>query len=73
MQMQISRTDASVVNALRRTLLAETATLAIDIVEIEENSSVLNDEYLAHRLGLVPIVSNIVVQNMQSIQEGMSR
>ena len=42
----IHNVDVSVVNSLRRIMWAEIPTLAIELVEIEINSSPLHDEYL---------------------------
>uniref|UniRef100_A0A7S1UHE4 DNA-directed RNA polymerases I and III subunit RPAC1 n=1 Tax=Phaeomonas parva TaxID=124430 RepID=A0A7S1UHE4_9STRA len=47
--------DVSLANALRRIMLAEVPTMAIETVYIWDNSSLLHDEVLAHRLGLVPL------------------
>ena len=47
--------DASIANALRRILLAEVPTMAIEHVYIWNNSSIIQDEVLAHRLGLIPL------------------
>jgi hypothetical protein len=38
-------------------MISRIDTLAIDVVQITENTSVLPDEMLAHRLGLVPLIS----------------
>lgn len=47
--------DPPLVNAFRRILIAEVPTVAISRVTIYQNTSVIHDENLAHRLGLVPI------------------
>jgi len=53
-------------NALRRLCLNGVPIFAIDTVDIIENSSVLPDEGLAHRLGLVPIKTDLTRFNEPS-------
>lgn len=54
-KLLIKDTTSAFVNALRRQIMAGTPILAIDDVHIYENTGVMFDEMLAHRLGLIPI------------------
>jgi len=61
-------------SALRRIMISEVPTYAIENVYIYENTSSMYDEILAHRLGLIPIkgkpVSNDEVIVFSLIKEG---
>ena len=46
-------------NAFRRSMISEVPTLAIEDVRIYDNNSALFDEMLAHRLGLIPIRTDL--------------
>ncbi|ANF22857.1 DNA-directed RNA polymerase subunit D [Thermococcus piezophilus] len=49
--------DIPFANALRRTILSEVPTFAVDEVELFENDSALFDEIIAHRLAMIPLTT----------------
>ncbi|KAL5364554.1 DNA-directed RNA polymerase [Aspergillus floccosus] len=51
--------DAAIANAFRRILMAEVPTLAIEYVFVHNNTSVIQDEVLAQRLGLIPLKGSV--------------
>ncbi|ESQ29395.1 hypothetical protein EUTSA_v10023529mg [Eutrema salsugineum] len=55
MEFDMIGIDAAFANAFRRILIAEVPTMAIEKVLIAYNTSVIIDEVLAHRIGLIPI------------------
>jgi len=47
--------DPSLSNAIRRILMSEVPTMAIEKVYMYNNTSIIQDEVLAHRLGQIPL------------------
>ena len=59
-------TDASFANALRRTVLENVPTMAVEDIEIRKNSSVLYDETIAHRVGMIPLTTDLESYKIKS-------
>lgn len=59
MKFMLSGMKLRFANALRRAMIAEVPKLAIDEVEIHENTSLLFDEQLALRIALIPLKTDL--------------
>ena len=59
-EFYLHKADLSFANALRRVIIAEVPTMAIDLVNITSNTSPLFDEFISHRIGLLPLNSQNV-------------
>ncbi len=58
-QFLIKGSSEAFANTIRRLILEEVPTLAVEDLEIKENNSALYDEMLALRLGLIPIKTDL--------------
>jgi len=52
-------TSPAFANMLRKMIVDEVPTMAIEEVEFRKNSSALYDEIIAHRLGLIPLTTDL--------------
>ncbi|XP_061546578.1 DNA-directed RNA polymerases I and III subunit RPAC1 [Phycodurus eques] len=69
MEFDMVGIDAAIANAFRRILLAEVPTMAIEKVFIYNNTSIVQDEVLAQRLGLIPIKADPFLFEYRSTDE----
>lgn len=59
LSVEINDVSKAFINSLRRIILEDVPTMAIEDVEFYKNDSVLYDEIIAHRLGLVPLKTDL--------------
>ncbi len=59
LKLQIKGVDSAFINAIRRTIMQDVPCLSIEDVSIYENDSVMFDEFLAHRLGMLPVKTDV--------------
>ncbi|CAH8504752.1 unnamed protein product [Schistosoma rodhaini] len=55
MEFDMINLDCSFANAVRRILVSEVPSLAIERVYVSQNTSIMPDEVMCHRLGLIPL------------------
>ena len=61
--LELLETSESEVNTLRRLIISEVPTMAIEEIEFIKNDSALFDEMLANRLGLIPLTTEMGTYN----------
>lgn len=59
MSFILKDTTSAFANTIRRLVLEEVPTMAIEDIEFRKNNSILYDEIVAHRLGLVPLTTDL--------------
>ena len=62
-QFLVTGIEVPLANALRRVMIADVPTVAIELVQFEVNTTVLHDEMIAHRLGLIPLTSSVELED----------
>ena len=60
----LTGTSFPFVNTIRRIIVEEVPTMAIEEVEFRKNTSILYDEMIAHRLGLLPLSTDLKTYNL---------
>jgi DNA-directed RNA polymerase subunit D len=58
LQFILEGTDPAFANSLRRIMITEVPTLAVEWLDVHENNSALFDEIISHRIGMIPLKFN---------------
>ncbi len=71
-RFEVDQSSESFVNTIRRMVIEEVPTLAVEDVEFRQNSSALFDEMLALRVGLIPIKTDLSSYSLPTSPEDIS-
>jgi len=55
LEFDMTGTSPAIANAFRRLMISEVPAMAIEKVYVYNNTTIIQDEILAHRLGLIPL------------------
>lgn len=61
----IKNINAVTANTIRRLITSEVPTMAIETINVIKNNSALYDEIIAHRLGLIPLKTDLSSYNLK--------
>jgi DNA-directed RNA polymerase alpha subunit len=64
LKFDVSNVSSTMCNSFRRIMISDVPTFAVEIVSILKNNSIMTDDILAHRIGLIPVsIINTAVFN----------
>lgn len=66
MRFSVEGIKPSFASALRRIMIGEIPTMAIEFVDFKKNDTALTDEIIANRMGLIPLTFDEKAYNLQS-------
>ncbi len=69
LRLLVRNAPLPLINAVRRACYTSVPVMAIDYVEVFENNTVLYDEIIAHRLGLIPLRSEEALEKYKYPEE----
>jgi DNA-directed RNA polymerase subunit D len=65
--LDINDGDISLANTFRRNILSDVETYAFEEIDIKENTSIMNNDMLRHRIELIPIIYDLK-ENLDDIE-----
>lgn len=69
LEIEVKESNDWYMNTLRRLMMNEVPTMAIESCDLHKNDSILYDEVLVHRLGLVPLTTDLESYTLPSAEE----